>query len=106
MSEVDDRSAAAKAMSMASEILGVCFLMVVPAFAGSWLDKKLSTLLLFTILGLALGCSAAVLQLIKMMNADTFGSSPDPEKGAGEKNGDTKPGKDTSHESISDNRQN
>lgn len=69
MSEMgpDDRSPEAKAMSKVSEIIAICMVMVVPAAGGIWLDQKFSTVLLFTILGLLLGCVAAVMQLIRLV---------------------------------------
>ena len=67
MPSVDDRSPTAKAMSKVSEILALCLLMVIPALIGNWLDKRFSTVLLFTLLGLAFGMTGAVLQLMKLV---------------------------------------
>ena len=67
MPSIDDRSPTAKALSKVSEILALCFLMVVPAFIGSWIDRQFSTVLLFTLLGLALGMTGAVMQLMKLV---------------------------------------
>ena len=60
MPSIDDRSSTAKALSKVSEILALCLLMVVPALIGSWIDRQFSTVLLFTLLGLALGMTGAV----------------------------------------------
>ena len=40
--------------------------MVVPALIGHWIDKKLSTLVLFTIGGLGIGMVGGLLQLMKL----------------------------------------
>ena len=67
MPSIDDRSSTAKALAKVSEILALCLLMVVPALIGSWIDRQFSTVLLFTLLGLALGMTGAVLQLMKLV---------------------------------------
>ena len=67
-STMDDRSPHAKAMSKVSEILALCLLMVIPALIGSWLDKRFSTVLLFTLLGLGVGMAGAVMQLFKLVS--------------------------------------
>ena len=67
MPSIDDRSSTAKALSKVSEILALCLLMVVPALIGSWIDRQFSTVLLFTLLGLALGMTGAVMQLMKLV---------------------------------------
>jgi len=40
--------------------------MVLPGLAGYWLDQKLGTVALFMLIGFALGCTAAALQLIRL----------------------------------------
>ena len=57
----------AKAMSKVSEIVAACLMMIVPALVGIWLDRTLATVMLFTVLGLLLGMTGAVLQLIKLV---------------------------------------
>jgi hypothetical protein len=40
--------------------------MVLPGLAGHWVDKQLGTVVLFLLIGLGLGCTAAVVQLIQI----------------------------------------
>lgn len=54
-------------MSRGSEIIACCLLMIVPALVGYWVDGKLSTGLLFTILGLVFGMTGAVWQLKRLV---------------------------------------
>ena len=72
----DDRSSTAKAMSKVSEIMAICMMMVVPAAIGIWIDQKLSTFLLFTILGLLFGVFASVVQLIKLVSPENEDEGP------------------------------
>jgi hypothetical protein len=44
--------------------------MVLPMLAGRWIDEKLGTVLLFLLVGLGLGCTAAVFNLIAMIRSD------------------------------------
>jgi hypothetical protein len=44
--------------------------MVLPAFAGLWIDRRLGTQFVFLLIGLALGCFAAGWQLIRLLNRD------------------------------------
>jgi hypothetical protein len=62
----DDRSPAAKAYQWASRIMVVAMTMVLPGLAGHWLDEQLGTVVLFLLIGLGLGCTAAVFQLIQI----------------------------------------
>ena len=65
--DIDDRSPTAKAMSKVSEISTISLMMVIPAFIGHFVDKQFGTVILFTALGLVLGVTGAVLQLIKLV---------------------------------------
>ena len=56
----DDRSPAAKAYQWASRIMVVSLEMVLPGLAGHWLDEQLGTVVLFLLVGLGLGCTAAI----------------------------------------------
>jgi F0F1-type ATP synthase assembly protein I len=67
----DDRSPAAKAYQWASRIMVVAITMVLPALAGHWVDKKLGTVVLFLLIGLGLGCTAAVFQLMQIAQASS-----------------------------------
>jgi hypothetical protein len=66
----DDRSQTAKAYQWATRIMIVALEMVLPGLAGNWLDRQLGTKILFTLLGFAGGCTAAVMHLIRMTKAD------------------------------------
>ena len=65
--EIDDRSAMAKAMSKASELTAISLMTIVPALIGIWIDRQLSTVILFTLLGLFFGMLGAGLQLKKLV---------------------------------------
>ena len=65
---IDDRSPSAKAMSKVSEILACCLMMIIPALIGVWLDRTFSTMILFTLLGLVIGVTGAVLQLKRLVS--------------------------------------
>jgi hypothetical protein len=66
----DDRSQIAKAYQWATRIMVVSLEMVLPGLAGNWVDGRLGTKVLFTLLGFAAGCTAAVMHLIRMTRAD------------------------------------
>ena len=44
--------------------------MVLPGLAGYWVDQKLGTVVLFMMIGFAVGSSAAVIHLIRMTRSD------------------------------------
>jgi F0F1-type ATP synthase assembly protein I len=67
----DDRSPAAKAYQWATRIMIVSLEMVLPGLAGYWVDQRLGTVCLFLVVGLALGCSAAVVHLVQLTRADS-----------------------------------
>jgi hypothetical protein len=62
----DDRSQLAQAYQWAGRIIVVALTMVLPGLAGHWVDKQLGTVVFFLLIGLGLGCTAAVLQLIQI----------------------------------------
>jgi F0F1-type ATP synthase assembly protein I len=66
----DDRSPAAKAYQWASRIMIVSLEMVLPGLAGYWIDQQLGTVVLFMLVGFALGSTAAVIHLVRMTRAD------------------------------------
>jgi F0F1-type ATP synthase assembly protein I len=66
----DDRSPLAKAYQWSARIMVVALEMVLPGLAGYWLDKQLGTVVLFMLLGFGLGCTAAVVHLIRMVRAE------------------------------------
>ena len=65
----DDRSPVAAAFAWASRITTIAIGMVVPGIAGFWVDHKVGTLVLFTILGCGIGVSLGVWQLVRLANA-------------------------------------
>jgi F0F1-type ATP synthase assembly protein I len=44
--------------------------MVLPGLAGYWLDQRLGTLVLFMLIGFALGSTAAAVHLMRMVRTD------------------------------------
>lgn len=66
----DDRSQTARAYQWATRIMIVSLEMVLPGLAGNWVDRQIGTVILFTLLGFAGGCTAAVMHLIRMTRAD------------------------------------
>jgi hypothetical protein len=60
----------AVAYQWASRIMVVAMEMVLPGLAGHWLDVQLGTVVVFLLVGLGLGCTAAVFHLIQMTRSD------------------------------------
>ena len=65
---VDDRSPTAKGLSKVSEIIAICMMMIVPGLIGYWVDQKVGSRVVFTLLGLILGMSVAVMQLVRLVS--------------------------------------
>ena len=62
----DDRSAMAVALGWASRVMSVSIEMVLPGLLGLWLDYKLQTVVLFTVLGFGFGMALAIWHLLRM----------------------------------------
>jgi hypothetical protein len=62
----DDRSRQAIAYSWASRIISISLEMVVPGLAGVWLDRKLGTRIVFTIVGFGFGLTLGMVHLLKI----------------------------------------
>lgn len=62
----DDRSALATSYAWAIRVMTVSIEMVAPAVVGLWIDRRLKTLVLFTIIGLILGMSLGMWHLLKI----------------------------------------
>lgn len=62
----DGRSPMAKATAAASRAMTVAVEMVLPGMLGFWIDERLGTRILFTILGFAFGLTLAIWHLMKM----------------------------------------
>lgn len=56
----------AVAMTWVSRITTISLLMVVPGVGGLWLDRRLGTQVVFTLVGFVLGLTAGLWQLIKL----------------------------------------
>lgn len=57
----------AKSFSKASEVTSISIMMIVPGLVGYWVDQKVGSVLVFTLLGLALGMGVAVRQLMLLV---------------------------------------
>ena len=79
MSEIDDRSPTAKALSKVTQITSISLMMIIPAILGYFVDQYFGTLILFTAIGLVVGVAAAVKQLIDFVaHQDQEDSDQDP----------------------------
>ena len=63
----DDRSPLAVGYAWAARIFSIGIEMVIPILLGIWLDRKLGTVVLFLLLGVALGMGIAVMQLVRIV---------------------------------------
>lgn len=72
----------ALAMGWVSRITTISIMMVVPGVGGYWLDQKLQTKFIFTLIGFALGMTIGMWQLIQATKSMSSNSSS-------EKNGDS-----------------
>ena len=61
-----DQSPIAVAMQWATRIMTLVIEMMVPGFGGIWLDNRLGTKVLFTLIGFGLGGTFALWQLLRM----------------------------------------
>lgn len=66
----DERSPIALAYQWATRIMIVSLEMVLPGMLGHWLDNWLGTRVLFLLVGLALGCTAATVHLVQLTRTD------------------------------------
>lgn len=80
----DDRSPTAKALSKVSQITSISLMMIIPAIVGYFIDQRLSTLILFTALGLMVGMAAAIWQLVKFVAMEDRLSKSDQENNSSE----------------------
>ena len=65
----DRRPPLAQAAAWASRVMTVALEMVLPGVVGIWIDRRLGTQVLFTLLGFAGGLTFAIWQLLKMTKA-------------------------------------
>ena len=59
-------------------------MMIIPAIVGYFVDQRFGTLILFTAIGLAIGMSAAIWQLVKFVALEDHQSETDQENESGE----------------------
>ncbi len=62
----DDRSAVAIAVARASQITSICLGMVIPGVVGYWIDQRLNTKIVFTLLGAVFGLSYGIYALVRI----------------------------------------
>lgn len=62
----DSRSIVAKAYGWAARIMTVALEMVVPGVLGVWIDRRLGTVALFTVIGFGLGLTLGMWHLLRM----------------------------------------
>jgi F0F1-type ATP synthase assembly protein I len=53
-------------MEWASRITAICFEMCLPALLGYWIDRRLGTTVVFTIVGGVLGMVGGMMSLVRM----------------------------------------
>jgi F0F1-type ATP synthase assembly protein I len=62
----DDRLPFAKAYQRATRVVTIALGMVVPGLLGVWVDSRLGTRAVFTIVGFALGMTYGIVELVRM----------------------------------------
>lgn len=67
----------AKAYQWSTRIMVVAMEMVLPGLAGYWLDQRLGTVVLVMLIGFAVGGTAAVVHLIRMVRSESRNSPDD-----------------------------
>jgi len=79
----DDRSPLAIAYGWAMQVMTISAEMVLPGIGGLWLDKRLETDFIFTLIGFAIGLPLALWQLLRMTQAtqDSGRTNDDPNDG-------------------------
>jgi len=68
-SSPDERSNFAKGFDLATRISTACLTMVLPALLGYYVDQRLGTSVVFVLLGLALGMTLGIFQLIRLVKS-------------------------------------
>jgi hypothetical protein len=83
----DDRSAIAVAAQWVSRVMTVSLEMVLPGLLGLWIDGRLGTWVVFTLVGFAIGVTAAVWHLIRMTSSSPNDDGTGPVGDRGKPNG-------------------
>jgi F0F1-type ATP synthase assembly protein I len=76
----DSRSNFAKAYSWAARIMTVALEMVFPGVIGIWLDRRLGTVALFTILGFGIGLPLGLWHLLRMTSQKEASTNVDSQR--------------------------
>jgi hypothetical protein len=66
----DDRPPQVIAAQWTSHITTVSFEMILPGLAGLWVDGKLGTVCVFTLLGFGLGMTVGLMHLLRLTSND------------------------------------
>jgi hypothetical protein len=66
---VDDRSRQAIAYAWAWRIISISLEMVLPGCLGIWIDRRLGTGFVFTLIGVGLGLALGMMQLLRIARA-------------------------------------
>ncbi len=70
----DDRIVLAKAYALAARVMNVAIGMIVPGLLGRWVDSRLGTVAVLTILGFGLGLGWGIWQLMRLTEQDRLDS--------------------------------
>ena len=65
-SSTDDRSPLAKAYQWSTRIMVVALEMVLPGMAGFWVDRRIGTVCVFLLIGVAAGCTFGIRHVIRL----------------------------------------
>jgi F0F1-type ATP synthase assembly protein I len=68
----EKRSGLALGYALSIRVSAIAIEMVLPCVVGVWLDEKLGTFLLFTVLGAILGMTTAILSLMRLATNQPF----------------------------------
>jgi len=69
--QLDGPKAIALAYQWVTRITGVCIQMVAPGLIGLWIDRRLGSVVVFTMLGFVAGITLGVWQLVRMTSDAT-----------------------------------
>jgi len=72
----------AKAVAWSSGAISIALEMALPALLGLWVDRKLGTVLVFLVLGAALGMTLGLFHLIRL--AKSLSDTPQTDKSRGD----------------------
>jgi len=64
----EDRPAVVQGMEWAARVITISLEMVLPGLLGFWIDRKLGTVMVFLVLGAALGMTVGMIHLVRLAN--------------------------------------